>query len=139
MDKDALKKQFEAFLKKPNEKVLGKLTGNLKKYRNLPGCPKCSSQDVVKLGTNPRKSGSTQQYRCKECTHIYSDSALKSRAKRDRYPSCPRCGGRIEKHDSWSWVLKDGTRKKKQKYHCTKCNHYARRKKKPYSQAVRGG
>jgi len=129
MDKGILQKHFDAFLQKPDQKALGKLTADLERYRELPSCPECSSRDVVKFGTNPRKHGPTQQYRCKECGHIYSDTSIENRSKRDRYPSCPRCGGRLEKHGSWSWVLKNGTMRKRQKYHCISCNHYARFRK----------
>ena len=132
MDENILRKQIDEFLRKPDEKRLRNLTANLKKYQEYPACSRCSSNDVVKLGMNPRNRGATQQYRCKECRHIYSESSIKSKLRRSRYPPCPVCGCKVVKNGSWSWKLKDGTGRKKQKYHCTSCGHYFRLKKKQH-------
>jgi transcription elongation factor Elf1 len=80
---------------------------------------------VYKLGTNPRKSGREQQYRCKKCGHIYTKSSIETKEKRTKYPNCPQCNSDVVRCGFWKWKENEV-----QRYQCKKCGHYFRIKKK---------
>jgi len=54
---------FEKYLNNPSNERLQKLTNAIHRFHEKR--PACPHDDVYKLGTNPRKSGREQQYRCK--------------------------------------------------------------------------
>jgi transposase-like protein len=88
MLEETLREDFEKYLKKSSSERLQKLTNAIQRfYEKGPACPQCKKDDVYKFGTNPRKSGREQQYRCKKCSHIYTKSSIKTKEKRTEYPN----------------------------------------------------
>ena len=120
MQKDALRRQLELLFKNPNERVMDQFIGMVRcEVRGMPVCPKCQSLEIVKMGFTPRRTGDEQQYRCSNCHHIYTNISIKTGELRGKYPKCKVCGGAVKRSGFWKWVLKNGQKKRLQRYECT--------------------
>lgn len=130
-DPSAYHSMLNAFIKNPSKEILEDLVSKLRKYHEeRPPCPNCGNFDIHKFGTNPRKEGRHQQYRCKKCLHIYNQKSIETKEIRENYPKCPRCNGKAIRRGFWEWENKDGTKNKVQRYYCDICNHWFRIQKK---------
>lgn len=119
MQKESLRKQFNALLRTPSEKALEHFVSTLRcEITGTPACPNCNSGDVVRKGFNPRRHGMEQQFYCSKCGHIYTRTSIKTRELRQRYPECVECGGPVKRSGFWKWRTLDGRRKKQQRYEC---------------------
>ena len=120
MQKDAIRRQLELLLKNPNERIMDQFIGMVRcEVRGMPVCPKCQSLEIVKMGFTPRRTGDEQQYRCSNCHHIYTNISIKTGELRGKYPKCKVCCGAVKRSGFWKWVLKNGQKKRLQRYECT--------------------
>lgn len=119
MQKETLRIQFEELLRNPSEGKLKTFEKQLRKeVQGIPICPNCTSDHIVKMGFNNRKSGPEQQFRCEECKHVYSQASIRNGQQRTRYPSCEKCGGPVKKSGFWKWTNLKGKTRKKQRFEC---------------------